>query len=119
MDIGTRAEPLAWRGRFLSVDCLVGSFEHPVHLRIVEGRVVESVRGPVLMKPWRFAYRATPEAWTEFWRPMPKPGWHDLLSLTKKGVAQLEGDLQPFLANLQFFKDLLSLPRERHMEPVA
>ena len=111
--IAPQAEPLAWRGRHLSVDCLVGDFEHPVHLRIVGGHVVEGVAGPVLMRPWRFAYRATPEAWTEFWRPVPRPGWHDLLSLTKLGVATLEGDLHPFLANLQFFKDLLALPRGR------
>ena len=112
LEIGPRAERLAWHGRHLSTECLVGCDDHPVHLSIVNGRVVRSLEGPILMRPWRFAYRATPEAWGEFWRPMPRPGWHDLLSLTKKGVARLEGDLHPFLANLQFFKDLLALPRE-------
>jgi hypothetical protein len=63
------------------------------------------------MRSWRFAFRATPEAWAEFWQPVPRPGWHDLLSLTKRGAATLEGDLHPFLANLQFFKDLFALPR--------
>ena len=32
---------------------------------------------------------------------MPRPGWHDLLALTKRGEALLEGDLHPFMANLQ------------------
>jgi hypothetical protein len=31
--------------------------------------------------------------------------------MTKRGVATLEGDLHPFLANLQYFKDLLALLR--------
>ena len=45
-------------------------------------------------------------------RPMPRPGWHDLLALTKRGEAALEGDLHPFMANLQYFKDVLALPRQ-------
>jgi len=31
--------------------------------------------------------------------------------LTKRGEATLEGDLHPFMAHLQYFKDLLALPR--------
>ena len=49
--------------------------------------------------------------WTEYWQPMPKPGWHDLFALTKRGEAVLEGDLHPFMAHLQYFKDVLALPR--------
>ena len=42
---------------------------------------------------------------------MPAPGWHDLFALTKRGAASMEGDLRPLLQNLQYFKDLLALPR--------
>jgi hypothetical protein len=42
---------------------------------------------------------------------MPEPGWHDLFALTKRGTASFEGDLRPLLQNLQYFKDLLALPR--------
>jgi hypothetical protein len=102
---------LIQRGRFLDVDCLLGSTEQAFHVSIRAGRIVDMTPEPILMRSWRFAYRATPEAWTAFWRPMPKAGWHDLLSLTKRGEAMLEGDIQPFITNLQYFKDLLSLPR--------
>lgn len=106
------AEPgLIARGRFLTVDCLTGTAEHPVHLRIVDGRIVRLESGPRLMASWHFAYRAPPETWLAFWQPAPKAGWHDLLALTKRGAAQLEGQLHPFIANLQYFKDLLALPR--------
>jgi len=50
------------------------------------------------MRSWRFAYRATSSAWAEYWQAAPKPGWHDLLALTKRGEATLEGDLHPFMA---------------------
>ena len=42
---------------------------------------------------------------------IPEPGWHDLFALTKRGAASIEGDLRPLLQNLQYFKDLLALPR--------
>lgn len=106
-----RDTALIQRGRFLDVDCLLGSTTHAFHVSIRAGRIIDMTPAPVLMRSWRFAYRATPQAWIAFWEPMPKAGWHDLLSLTKRGEAMLEGDIQPFMTNLQYFKDLLALPR--------
>ena len=71
------------------------------------------------MRSWRFSYRATSAAWTEYWQPMPKPGWHDLFALTKRGEAVLEGDLHPFMAHLQYFKDVLALPRRQFVAVTA
>lgn len=103
---------LIQRGRFLDVDCLLGSTEQAFHVAIRAGRIIDMVPAPVLMRSWTFGYRATPDAWTAFWQPMPKAGWHDLLSLTKRGEATLEGDIRPFITHLQYFKDLLALPRK-------
>lgn len=102
---------LVRRGRFLDCDCLLGPMDRPFHVSIRAGRMIDFTPAPVLMRSWRFAYRATPEAWSQYWQPMPRPGWHDLLSLTKRSAAVLEGDLHPFMANLQYFKDVLALPR--------
>ena len=102
---------LTQRGRFVDVDCLLGSTEEAFHVAIRAGRIIDMVPAPVLMRSWAFGYRATPEAWTAFWQPMPKAGWHDLLSLTKRGAATLEGDIRPFMTHLQYFKDMLALPR--------
>jgi hypothetical protein len=97
--------------RFARMECLVGTFAAGVHLDIRSGEIVAVAPGPVRMKSWDFAFRATPEAWREHWRPVPRAGFHDILALTKRGLATVEGDMQPFLANLQFFKDLVALPR--------
>jgi hypothetical protein len=107
-----RSEGLIARGRFLDCDCLLGPVEQPFHVAIRAGRIVELTPAPVLMRPWRFSYRATSRALAQHWQPMPRPGWHDLLALTKRGEAVLEGDLHPFMANLQYFKDVLALPRQ-------
>jgi hypothetical protein len=104
---------LMLRGRLLDCDCLLGPMERPFHASIRGGRIVDLSPSPLLMRSWRFSYRATPEAWAEYWKPMPRPGWHDLLALTKRKQATLEGDLHPFMTHLQYFKDLLALPRQK------
>ncbi|MBR0874009.1 hypothetical protein JQ633_26865 [Bradyrhizobium tropiciagri] len=101
------------RGRLLDCDCLIGPMQRPFYASIRAGRIVELTQAPILMRSWRFAYRATPQAWVAYWQAEPKPGWHDLLALTKRGEAVLEGDLYPFMTHLQYFKDLLALPRRQ------
>lgn len=101
------------RGRWLDVDCRIEVGGEPFHLGFRDGALTTFERGPRLMHSSAFAFRATEEAWTEYWQPIPRPGWHDLLALTKRGAASMDGDLRPLLQNLQFFKDLLALPRER------
>jgi hypothetical protein len=99
------------RGRWLDVDCLLGPITQPFHVAIRAGQIVEMAPAPVLMRSWRFAYRATPAAFAAYWQRNPPAGWHDLLALTKREQATLEGDLHPFMTHLQYFKDLLALPR--------
>ncbi|MDE1935545.1 MAG: hypothetical protein KGI34_16215 [Bradyrhizobium sp.] len=106
-----RTPDLVVRGRMLTCDCLLGPADHPFHVSIREGAIVDMTAAPVLMRSWRFAFRASSAAWAEYWQPMPRPGWHDLLALTKRKEASLEGDLHPFMTHLQYFKDLLALPR--------
>ncbi|MGT2504084.1 hypothetical protein ACVOMS_31295 [Bradyrhizobium guangxiense] len=110
-DLLVRDEALAARGRWLDVDCLLGPSTQPFHVAIRSGKIVDMAPAPVLMRSWRFAYRATPAALAAYWHEMPPAGWHDLLALTKRGQATLEGDLHPFMTHLQYFKDLLALPR--------
>lgn len=102
------------RGRWLSVECRIDVGDEPFFLTIRDGVLASLERGPRLMRSSAFIFRATDEAWTNHWKAVPAPGWHDLLALTKRGVASMDGDLRPLLQNLQYFKDLLALPRERH-----
>ncbi len=107
-----QAPALIVRGRFLDCECLLGPIDHPFHASIRQGRIVDLTPAPVLMRSWRFSYRASPVAWAEHWQAAPRPDFHDLLALTKRGDAVLEGELHPFIANLQYFKDVLALPRQ-------
>lgn len=99
------------RGRWVTVDCRIGIGEQPFFLALENGALAAFERGTRPMRSSAFAVRASDEAWMRHWQPVPAPGWHDLFALTKRGVASMEGDFRPLLQNLQFFKDLLALPR--------
>lgn len=106
------ADPdLVRRGAFFDARFQVGIGSTPFDVKLEAGCITGFERGPFLMRPWRFAIRGTSEAWSHLWQPIPEPGWHDVFALTKKGCMVLEGDIQPLIANLQYMKDLLVLPR--------
>ena len=63
------------------------------------------------MRSSAFSIRAATRPGRSIGTRCREPGWHDLFALTKRGAASMEGDLRPLLQNLQYFKDLLALPR--------
>jgi hypothetical protein len=101
-----------WRGRNLSASCLVQIGTTEYLLRCEEGRINECRKGLPLMCSWDFALRGSIRAWNELWQDPPKPGWHDLFALTKLGEITMDGNLYPLMSNLQFFKDIITLPRK-------
>jgi hypothetical protein len=107
---------LVRRGAFFDARFQVGIGAIPFDVIVAAGRITALERGPFLMRPWRFAVRGTSEAWGRLWQPVPDPGWHDLNALMRRGFVALEGDLQPLMANLQYVKDLLALPRRLAVE---
>lgn len=99
------------RGRWLNADCRVDIGAEPFFLTLRQGALAGLDRGPRLLRSVAFSVSGTEEAWQRHWQKVPNPGWHDLFALTKRGAASFDGDLQPLLQNLQYFKDLLALPR--------
>jgi hypothetical protein len=102
---------LVHRGRFLDTIFLleVGADQYLVHIR--RGRIEAIQKGPLVMPRWSFALRAPAEAWATFWKPVPPPGYNDLIGMAKMRALRIEGDQHPFMANLRYFKDLLALLR--------
>jgi len=104
---------LVHRGRLLSLEAVIDIGEQSYHLAIDRGRVAALARGPFLMRCWRFAVRGPTESWRKHWEAMPPPHFHDLFAMSKAGHVAIEGDVQPLMANLFYFKDVLSAPRHR------
>jgi pimeloyl-ACP methyl ester carboxylesterase len=113
--LGSRPH-LIWRGRNLTADCVVQIGATPFLLRIEQGRIQECRKGLPLLCSWTFALRGSAEAWDALWQDPPPPGWHDIFALAKRGEMSLEGNLQPLMANLQYIKDVLSLPRQKSVK---
>ncbi|WP_233236872.1 hypothetical protein [Bordetella sp. LUAb4] len=100
------------RQRRCNVEMLLRFGATPVHVSVREGRVTQAAVPTLPLDSWDFALSADADAWQRFWEPMPAPGWHDIFALSKRGALRIDGNLQPFMANLQFVKDLVALGRE-------
>lgn len=99
------------RGRYVNADILIGIGAARCYVTIKDGTVASVETSPQRMRSAAFVIAGPPTAWRNFWQPMPRPGWHDLFAMNKRGHVTIEGDLLPFMQNLQYFKDLLALPR--------
>ena len=87
-------EALVRRGRYFTDVFMieVGDVQYLVHVR--QGRIDAVERGPFVMRPWRFALRASAEICDRFWQKFPDPGYHDIFALLRKGEFVFDGDLQ-------------------------
>ena len=110
-DLLSANSDLRRRGRWLDADCRIDIGAEPFYLTLRDGALADLARGPRLLRSVAFSVSGTEDAWQRHWQAIPEPGWHDLFALTKRGAASFDGDLRPLLQNLQYFKDLLALPR--------
>ena len=98
-------------GRRVRLGWLLAIDDLPHLIEVDDGRLGDVLVGERLMRSWRFAVRAPADAWFRFWQPMPEAGFHDVYAMTKTRAMAIEGDLQPWLANLRYFKQVLAAPR--------
>jgi len=104
------ARRIATRAPYLAARAVICVGDEPTWGEFTRGDLALKTDAPLLY-PWDFAIRGSVAGWSALWQPVPAPGWHDLFALSKRGEMRFEGNLHPFLAHLQLFKDLLALPR--------
>jgi hypothetical protein len=104
---------LVRRGRFVAEEFLLQIGDEGHYIHIDQGQVTAIAPGPLLMRPWRFAIHIQGDAWPLFCQPIPRPGYHDIFAMCKLGVARIEGDIQPLMANLRYFQELLAMARPK------
>jgi hypothetical protein len=98
---------LVHRGRFVDTRFLLAVGDDNFLIHVHGGRIEKIEKGPFVMPRWTFALRASREDWEQFWQPLPKPGFHDLMALVKFRRLRVEGDQHPFMANLLYFKGVM------------
>jgi hypothetical protein len=102
---------LQLRGRYIHADLMMEIGATPYYLTVADGRVTRCDRGPLIMRAWAFAVRGPETVWREFWRPIPRPLFHDIFALAKRGEFRIEGDVRPLMTGVLYFKGLLAAPR--------
>lgn len=102
---------LVWRGRYVDTAFLLEVGDASWLVKIAAGRIAAVTRVGQVMPSWTFALRASSESWQQFWQPVPRPGFHDLMAMVKRRHLQLEGDLYPFMCNLLYFKSVMAALR--------
>lgn len=107
---------LVARGAHISLSFKVDMFDRYWLVDVDKGAIASVRPSPVMMPVYAFALRCAAEHWEEFWRPMPKPGWQDIFGMQRHHGLTLEGNLQPLIANLFWFKDVLEAPRRAAQE---
>jgi hypothetical protein len=103
---------LVRRGRWFSATWMVEVGERQWRITTDAGRIASVALVRTNLQPWVFAVRAAEEAWRRFWRPLPEPGYHDIIALMRYGRMRLEGSLEPLIANLLYIKAVLESPRK-------
>lgn len=102
---------LVRRGQYLSTTFLLQVGTDGWLVTVEKGRVASVAREGLPLVPHAFALRASREAWTEFWQRVPKPGFHDLIALTKFRRLKVDGDIKLFMTHLRYIKDVLAALR--------
>ncbi len=99
---------LVRRGQYLDTTFLLQVGAEGWLVTVEKGRIASVTReGPAIVSH-AFALRASREAWTEFWQRLPKPGFHDLIALTKFRHLKVDGDIKVFMTHLRYFKEVLA-----------
>jgi hypothetical protein len=102
---------LVRRGRHVSLTFLLGVGPDDHVITIQQGQITAVEARRLATMTGRFTIRAPRPVWEEFWRPLPRRSYHDLLAMLAAGLATIDGDLLPLIQNLQYFKDVLAAPR--------
>ncbi|MEM6499497.1 MAG: hypothetical protein AAF709_22590 [Pseudomonadota bacterium] len=105
-------DDLLRRARWFDCQWIVKVGAQEFHLSQRAGRMSAIRRGPLFMAQWSFALEASADAWHAFWQPVPEPGHHDILALSKTGLLKINGDITPLMRNLQVVKDVVATPRK-------
>jgi hypothetical protein len=105
------------RRRSVNVTFLLQFGHVGLRIGIQQGKVIEVVELASLapLATFDFSIKAGADAWRRFWKAVPDAGSHDIFALTRNGDMTIEGNLYPFMANLQYIKDLLAIGRERQV----
>ena len=103
---------LVEKGRWVNLTFTFGIGKNDYLFEIIEGKVISSTKRTVLTKSGIFKIHGERDAWEKHWLNIPPRNYHDIFAMLAKKLIIIDGNLTPFMQNLQYFKDLIASNRQ-------
>ena len=99
-------------GRWINITFTFGIEDKDYLFHIINGKVKSIDERSVLTKSGVFKIHGKIKVWDKHWLELPPRDYHDIFSMLAKNLVNIDGDLTPFIQNLQYFKDLIASYRK-------
>ena len=104
-------QDLLKRGKWVNLTFTFGIENTDYLIEIINGKVNSIKKRVILTKSGVFRVHGQSMSWEKHWLKNPPRDYHDIFAMLAKKIIILEGDLTPFIQNLQYFKDLIASNR--------
>jgi len=104
-------QDLLKRGQWVNLTFTFGIENTDYLFEIINGKVNSIKKRVLLTKSGVFRIHGESVSWEKHWLKNPPRDYHDIFAMLAKKIIILEGDLTPFIQNLQYFKDLIASNR--------
>ena len=104
-------QDLLKRGKWVNLTFTFGIENTDYLIQIINGKVNSIKKRVLLTKSGVFRIHGESVSWEKHWLKNPPRDYHDIFAMLAKKIIILEGDLTPFIQNLQYFKDLIASNR--------
>lgn len=104
-------QDLLKRGKWVNLTFTFGIENTDYLIEIINGKVNSIKKRVLLTKSGVFRIHGESMSWEKHWLKNPPRDYHDIFAMLAKKIIILEGDLTPFIQNLQYFKDLIASNR--------
>ena len=103
---------LVEKGRWINLTFTFGIGQNDYLFEIIEGKVISTTKRTILTRSGTFKIHGEKIAWEKHWLNIPPRDYHDIFAMLAKKLIIIDGNLTPFMQNLQYFKDLISSNRQ-------
>ena len=101
-------------GRWLNITFTFGIGDKDYLFEILSGNVLSINEREILTQSGTFKIYGQEDSWNKHWLKVPPRDYHDIFAMLAKKIIYIDGDLTPFIQNLQYFKDLIASNRDMH-----
>ena len=103
---------LVENGRWLNLTFTFGIGDKDYLIQIINGKVSSITKRTLLTKSGIFKIHGPIDSWEKHWLKTPPRDYHDIFAMLAKKIITIDGNLTPFIQNLQYFKDLIASNRQ-------